>query len=189
MKSFQKKLFAFTGFIFLFAFAYSQEALRIEWPDEYRWKKVLDQENEEIRVIEIIPEKDSVDNWTILGQMLCIKNMPDADVKKVSDMIFQEIKKSSPEAKMKIVEYQPDDQYPWIIFTIESPQYEDTGTPESQVWYFRQGLQSFYMNFVAVKQKKLSKKFVKKMEENIQQCPDCPIIKQSASLPHNTFHP
>lgn len=27
------------------------------------------------------------------------------------------------------------------------------------------------------------------MEENIQQCPDCPIIKKSAPLSHNIFYP
>lgn len=143
---------------------YAQEALRVNWPDEYQWKIVTNQENEELHILEIIPGKDSIETWTILGQMMSIKNMLNADVEKIAHIMHEEIMHSAAKARMRILEKDlTEKSHPaWILYSIEAPFYTDTHQPESHLWYIRQGNTALFIVFVAVKQKKLSRPFIKK---------------------------
>jgi hypothetical protein len=51
---------------------------------------------------------------------------------------------------------------PWVLFKIESPQFNNDKTPESQLYYLIQGETSVYPNFVAIKSKNISDDFFKK---------------------------
>ena len=50
-----------------------------------------------------------------------------------------------------MIEKDENAKYPWIIFKIECP----SNGSESQVWYATQGTDEMFVNFRAVKQKKV----------------------------------
>lgn len=110
-------------FFFLPISIYAQESLRIEWPDEYQWKIITNEENEELHVLEIIPGKDSVETWTILGQMMSIKNMLNADVEKIAHIMHEELMHSAAKARMQILQKDiTEKSHPvWILYSIEQP--------------------------------------------------------------------
>jgi hypothetical protein len=71
---------------------------------------------------------------------------------KAMNMMFDQAKQNSPKAKLTFLEKDESVEYPWIIFTIESPSFKDDKRPESQLWYVVQGKTSLFTNFRAVKQ-------------------------------------
>ena len=54
-------------------------------------------------------------------------------------------------AKLTFIEKDDKAEFPWIIFTIECPNFKDDKNPESQLWYIIQGKTSLYTNFRAIK--------------------------------------
>jgi hypothetical protein len=58
----------------------------------------------------------------------------------------------SPKAVLTFIEKDETAEYPWIIFTIESPSFKNDKKPESQLWYVVQGKSALYTNFRAVKE-------------------------------------
>lgn len=73
-------------------------------------------------------------------------------VDKAMNLMFDQAKQNSPNAKLTFIEKDEKADYPWIIFTIEAPGFKNDKIPESQLWYIVQGKQALYTNFRAVKQ-------------------------------------
>ena len=140
---------------------FSQESLAINWPDKYGWKVLTNQETEAMHMIELIPGTETGENWTLLGQMLSVKGVTNMSMDKARDLMLEQTKKNSPKAKLTEIERNESDKNPWILFKIECPSFNDDKNPESQLWYVRQGQTSLYLNFIAIKEKKLSPEFVK----------------------------
>jgi hypothetical protein len=84
--------------------------------------------------------------------MTSIKGVKGIPVDKAMNLMFDQAKQNSPKAKLKFIEKDEKAEYPWIIFTIEAPNFKNDKTPESQLWYIVQGKQALYTNFRAVKQ-------------------------------------
>ncbi|NOU59652.1 hypothetical protein [Marinifilum caeruleilacunae] len=139
---------------------FSQESLKIDWLDKYEWEILSNQENDNIHVIEIIPGKEEAENWTLLGQMMSIKGAVNVPMDKAKDLMFEQAKATSPKAKLTLIEKNQEDEFPWILFKIENPYFKNDKKPESQLWYIRQGKTSLYVNFIAMKKKKLKDEFV-----------------------------
>jgi len=142
--------------------SFSQESLKIVWPEEYGWKVLTNEESEGIHILELIPEGENGNNWTILGQMMSLKGVAGIPIDDIEDLMIEQVQTLSPDAKYTLIEKDGRDDYPWLLFKVEN----STGTPdmphtESQLWYVRQGATSLYMTFVAVKKKKLKGKFIK----------------------------
>ena len=129
-----------------------QESLMLDWPDTENWKVGDDQENAEQHVVDLIHSNETIDNWTELGNMTSIKGVKDIPVDKAMNLMFDQAKQNSPKAKLTFIEKDEKTEYPWIIFTIESPNFKNDKTPESQLWYIVQGKQALYTNFRAIKQ-------------------------------------
>jgi len=144
-------------FLLLVNNGFSQEKIEIKWIEKYQWKELSNQENENIHLIEVIPEDENEENWTILGQIMAVKNLkiPLEDVK---NMLFDEIKKSSADAKLISIEKKDNIKYPWILFKIENQR--DKNNYESQLWYLRQGETFLFVNFIAIKEQELKQDFV-----------------------------
>jgi hypothetical protein len=138
----------------------SQESLKIHWLEKYEWKILSNQEDESMHMIELIPGKEEAENWTMLGQMLSIKGATDIPMDKAKELMFEQTKATAPNAKLTFIEKDDDDEFPWILFKIESPNFEGDKNPESQLWYVRQGKTSLFVNFIAQKKKKLKDNFV-----------------------------
>ena len=155
-----KKLLAITLFLISSNLSFSQESLKIVWLEKYEWKLLSNQEDGSVHMIEIIPGKENEKNWTMLGQMLSIKGALNVPMEDAKNMMFEQTKVNSPNAKLTVLEKDEEDEYPWILFKIENPKFKGDKKPESQLWYIRQGKTSLYVNFIAKKKKKLKDDFV-----------------------------
>lgn len=72
------------------------------------------------------------------------------------ELMYEQSKLQAPKATLTFIEKDEKAEYPWIIFTIESPGFINDKTPESQLWYIVQGKQALYTNFRALKQATIS---------------------------------
>lgn len=128
------------------------ESLMLYWPDNENWKVGDDQENSVQHVLDFIHSNETINKWTELGNMSSIKGVKDVPVDKAMNLMFEQTKQNAPKAKLTFIEKDEKAEYPWIIFSIESPNFKNDKTPESQLWYIVQGKQALYTNFRAVKQ-------------------------------------
>ncbi|MCL6462756.1 MAG: hypothetical protein I4O51_12925 [Flavobacterium micromati] len=128
------------------------ESLSLHWPESENWKIGSNQENDEMSMIELIPSNETFENWTEIGTMISLKGAKNIPMDKAMEMKFEELKKSSPKAKLTFIEKDENAQYPWIFFTIECPKFKNDKNPESQLWYVTQGKTSLYINFRAIKE-------------------------------------
>ena len=127
------------------------ESLALDWPDSENWKVGDDQENAQQHVIDLIHSDETLEKWTELGNMTSLKGMKGVPMDKAMNLMFEQAKQNSQKAKLTFIEKNEQTEFPWIIFTIESPNFKNDKTPESQLWYIVQGKQGLYTNFRAVK--------------------------------------
>lgn len=142
------------AFVFVSLFGNEQqtgESLLLEWPPGENWKVGDDQENDQQHVIDMIHSNETIDKWTELGNMTTIKGVKGLPVDKAMNLMFEQSQQSAPKAVLTFIEKDEKAEFPWIIFTIESPNFKNDKTPESQLWYVIQGKQALYTNFRAVK--------------------------------------
>jgi tetratricopeptide (TPR) repeat protein len=128
------------------------ESLMLYWPEEENWKVGSSQENGQMAVIELIHADETLQNWTEFGYMSSIKGATNVPMDKAMHLMYEQAKKNSPKAKLTFIEKDENVEHPWILFTIESPNFKNDKKPESQLWYVVQGKTSLYTNFRAVKQ-------------------------------------
>jgi hypothetical protein len=138
------------------------ESLKVFWPDEYKWKIASNQQNKTARMIELIPGNETLNSWTMIGTMTVMKGVKNMDMSGAMKMIFDKTKSRAPKARLVAIERGGTAKNPWIMFKIESPNFTNSNTPESQMYYVIQGNQSLYTNFIAVKQASLGPLFIEK---------------------------
>jgi len=142
--------------------AQDQETIMIEWPKEYNWEVLSNNESDQMHRMEIIPENETGENWSILGQMMSIKGAHNISMEKAKELMFNQIKMNAPQATVSTIQKDEDLQLPWILFKIECPKFSNNNNPESQLWYIKQGLNALYINFVATKNSQLDNAFIDK---------------------------
>ncbi len=138
------------------------ENLKINWPTEYKWKVGSNQNTAQAQMLELIPANETINNWSIIGTMVCMKGVRTVPVTSFMRTTYNKLKTSAPKAALRVIEDGSKAQRPYIIFKIESPSFVNSATPESQLYYVVQGSQSLFNNFVAVKQAYLGPLFVEK---------------------------
>ena len=140
----------------------AQENLKIAWPGDIKWKIGSNQKSGNTRMVELIPENESMNNWTIIGTMVSMMGSTSVSVEKFMDMTYNQTLKNAPKAKLTMIEKGIKIASPWILFRIESQSFNNSKIPESQLYYIIKGKQTLYSNFVAVKQPSLGVLFVEK---------------------------
>lgn len=128
------------------------ESLMIDWPDSEGWRVANQQDNAQQKMIELLRNKETFDNWTEIGTMFVYKNVTAAmkvPITKTMDLMYDQAKKNCSKAKLTLIEKDETAKYPWIIFKIEC----GSNGAESQVWHATQGTDEMFVNFRAVKQK------------------------------------
>ncbi|MBD1391970.1 hypothetical protein [Mucilaginibacter glaciei] len=143
--------FLLTGFTIVSVLAQTTETLKIAWPGEYNWKVGSNQKTSAANMIELIPGKETLTNWTIMATMMSYKNMKVPVISKVPPMLFAQTKKNAPLAKLTVIEQGVKSGRQWILYKIESPSFKNSPKPESQLYYVIQGDKTLYVNFVALK--------------------------------------
>ena len=139
-----------------------EENLKIVWCEEYKWKIASNQEDKSTHFVEIIPGKDKLEKWTMIGTMMSLKNTKIAKTEQVVEMFRQSSLKESPKAKLTLLESNDTTKNIWVLFKIEIPSFPDDPKPESQLYYAIQGEATLYVNFIALKEKMLSSDFITK---------------------------
>jgi len=144
------------------AFAQSRESLKIVWPEEYKWKIGSNQENDQQHMVEMIPGNETISKWTIIATTVLIKGVKNVPMDVAMNLMFDQAKQNAINPTLTQIERNDTAKNAWIIFKIETPEFKDDKTPESQLYYIIQGNASLYSNFVAIKEKSLPKDFVDK---------------------------
>jgi len=134
------------------------ESLRIDWPDAEGWKVASNQETKEEKVIELLRNNETFDNWTEIGTMMVYPVVKGTTVDIVMQVMFEQAKKTCPSAVLTFIEKDDKTKYPWILFKIEC----GISKPESQVWQIMFGSDDMFVNFRAVKQKTVPDELKKK---------------------------
>lgn len=160
-----KKIIFFATFLTLTTISFGQstiENLKIIWPEEYKWKVGSNQEDKTQQMIELIPGNETIEKWTIIGTMLSIKGVKNVPMDVAMNLMFDQAKQNAIKPTLSLVERNDTTKNAWIIFKIETSKFKNDPNPESQLYYIIQGNTSLYSNFVAIKEKNLSKEFVDK---------------------------
>jgi len=144
------------------ATAFAQESLKIEWPKEHKMQVASDQPTGQVRMQELVPEKETLDKWTLMGNMMSMQGVKLPSTKNVVDLYTQASQKNSPNAKVTVLESDDTAKNIWVLFKVESPNFLDDPKPESQLYYAIQGDDGLYVNFIAIKKAKLPQAFVDK---------------------------
>ncbi len=131
----------------------SDEKFVLDWPENWVGSK---QENDKMIMIEYVASDETLENWTEIGTMTTIKGLTNITLVDYKNLLFQQSKKNSSKAQLTVIEKNENSANPWIIFTIEAPNFKNDKNPESQLWFVIQGKDSLYSNFRAVKQPKIS---------------------------------
>lgn len=155
-----------TSFLLAFSlllslYSYSQvEVLGIHWPDEYHWKVAEQAEDETQEIMVLIPGDESMEKWTIQGNMISMKGIHLDDLNVFYDVIIDQIKKEAIKPKVSIVEKNLSVKNPYILFKLEAKKYKSDPNPESSLFYLIQGDTSVFLNVVSIHESKLSKTFL-----------------------------
>ena len=127
------------------------ESLVLVWPESENWKLGNSTENDQIAILELIHTNETLEKWTEFGSMLSVKGATKTPMDAAMKMMFDQTKGNAPKAKLTFIEKNETVEYPWILFTIEIPNFKSDKNPESQLWYVVQGKSALYCNFRAVK--------------------------------------
>jgi tetratricopeptide (TPR) repeat protein len=129
----------------------ASEGLMLEWPLDEKWKLGSNQENDKMRMIEVIHTNETLEKWTEIGTMMTVKGAKNIPMDKAMNLMYEQTKQNSLNAKLTFIEKDETAEYPWIIFLLECPEFTTDKTPESQLWYIIQGKSALYTNFRAIK--------------------------------------
>jgi len=155
-----RKLILSLSCIFILTSASAQETLSINWPEEYNWTLLSNHEDDKLQLLEIIPANQTKDNWSLLGQMTVVKGQTQITMEKARDLMLNQTRQNSPNAKLTEIERNESAKYPWIVFKVECPNFKNDPNPESQLWYIIRSDNALYMNFIASKTDSLTPAFV-----------------------------
>jgi len=140
------------------ASAQPKEKLKINWPEEYHWKVGSSQETAQVNLTELIPEKETLEQWTLMGNMMAIKGGQNVPADAAMNMMYEQAMKNSDNARLTVIE--KDNSNKWILFTIEAASFHNDANPESQLYYIKSGKTALYTNFIAVKEASLKNAFI-----------------------------
>lgn len=143
-------------------FAQKQENLKLNWPEEYKWKIATNQEDGQVHFVEVIPGKETLEKWTMLGTMMSLKNVKLTTTAEIVGIYKNASMSESPDAVLTILESDDKAKNIWVVFKVETPKFPNDPVPESQLYYVIQGEETLYVNFIAIKEKTLGKTFIDK---------------------------
>jgi len=121
------------------------ENVFINWPDEEGWRLGHKQDAGNIAVAEFVRGKETVENWTELGTMVFVRNLPNVDLDAYLTTIDEESKALCKEVRFVIRSGYPMvvDGRPARIFVVRCKELPN-GTSETQVQLIIAGRQAFY---------------------------------------------
>lgn len=132
------------------------ESLQINWPESENWKIGVEVDNETTHDVDMIHSNETLEAWTEIVTMTIVKNTSRVPMDEAMKLTLEESKKRFGDVALTFIEKDENTEYPWIIFTVESPSPKSYEATEARVWYIVQGKQALFTNFVAIKQATVS---------------------------------
>ena len=123
----------------------------LHYPEEENWKLETNFENDQLTMMELVRNNETLENWTEIATTKAFKGAINTDLEETMNFTFKQLNELCPKAELTFIEKDLDTKFPWIIFTIECPKYKDDKTAESQLWYMIQGKTSLYSSFRAIR--------------------------------------
>ena len=143
-------------------FGQEKEVLKIDWPKEYEWKVVHNYESDKTDFIILIPKNENENNWTIRCSSMIFRNTPLSNVDFIIKHYENNFSKQIPSAKFTLLEKSNEEKNFWFISKIENPSPSLEAESDSVLLYIIQKENTLYQVMIAVKEKTLSKEFIKK---------------------------
>ncbi len=133
----------------------TKESFVLHWPEDENWKIAGNQENNEMIFVELLRNDETFDNWTEIGTMQTIKGMINIPLNELMNDLHENAKQNCPKAVLTPIEKGENEEFPWIIFTVECDFYKNIKAAESHFYYLVQGNKSLYINFIGIKTAKI----------------------------------
>jgi|SRR5580693_8300932 len=133
------------------------ERFIIPWPET--WKIGSQEKTPTMSMVELIPNNEKIDKWTIIGTTTILKDKENTPIELAMNITFNEEKKNAINPTLTFIDKKEDGKNPWILFKIEAGGFKNDKTPESQLYYVIESETALYSNFVAIKEASLSKEF------------------------------
>ena len=139
-----------------------EELLEINFPEEYEWNVVTNVENDIVRVIQLVPEKESKEDWSILLSYVYFKNLEKYNVELLKNIAIESFKKNAPKGRVTILGESKKGERVWMLYKIENPKFIDKKSNGAVLYYTLHGDKNIHTLSVEIKEKSLSEEFVKK---------------------------
>ena len=70
-----------------------EELLEINFPEEYEWNVVTNVENDDVRIIELVPAQENKEDWNLLFTYAYFKNPKKYNVELLKNIVIESYKK------------------------------------------------------------------------------------------------
>ena len=81
-----------------------EELLEINFPEEYEWNVVTNVENDDIRIIELVPAQENKEDWNLLFTYAYFKNPKKYNVEFLKNFYIEALKEKAPKGRVTILE-------------------------------------------------------------------------------------
>ena len=135
------------------------EGLHVDWPADYKWKVIDQQDKNGIQLMRIIPGNDTKANPSIIGAIAAYSGVKFSNT---DEMIQHYQSGLDTGTTLTVMEKNNTTKNIWVLFKVETPVTKKYPEPESDLYYVIQGEYALYENNVAIKSPSLSKEFVEK---------------------------
>lgn len=139
-----------------------KENLKVFWPEEYKWKTIINTDDSTASFVQIIPENESTSNWTIAVTIRITKNAVAPNLDLIIKAYTESALKESSKAKVTVVERNDSTKHFWVLLKTETTDFPNDPIPESDFWFIQQGSQNHFAVFVAIREKEFSQVFIDK---------------------------
>ena len=101
-----KLIFLLSFLIFTVStFSQSQkEKLKVFWPEEYNWKTIVNTDDSTTSFVQVIPEKENSNNWSIAGTIKTTKNLVAPNLNLIIQSYTNAALKESSKSKVTVIE-------------------------------------------------------------------------------------
>ena len=139
-----------------------EELLEINFPEEYEWNVVTNVENDDIRIIELVPAQENKEDWNLLFTYAYFKNPKKYNVELLKNIVIESYKKNAPKGRVTILGESKKGERAWALYKIENPEFLEKKHQGALLYYTLHGDKNIHTLAVEIKEKSLSEEFVKK---------------------------
>jgi len=139
-----------------------EELLEINFPEEYEWNVVTNVENDDVRIIELVPAQENKEDWNLIFTYSYFKDPKKYNVEFLKNFYIESYKEDAPKGRVTILGESKKGERVWMLYKIENPKFIDKKNNGAVLYYTLHGDKNIHTLSVEIKEKSLSEEFVKK---------------------------